>query len=1359
MNSENVDPSPDHEVLTCHNPVLESRGEGRNILSTKSLVSENIKPNIDAAINKTTLSSSEPLKIQEGKSRPPRSKASRTIKGSHIPLRSIPSKSNSSSSRVRKRSSSVSSLQRLTDKRYFDENSASDDASACSTGSTSSFRSVKSARQTRRPNDINSKRGRSRNRTSYSAASTPTGYRSDDLSVGSTGSVSSYRSARSTQQSCVSSSTYRPRHACAIPKVINGKRGVSRSRTPTGYKSAQEIKVKRVKGSVMQLKTDSSAKYNWTEEQRKTKEERNKRRLQQTTKSNDILLQELNRSYNRPGPCDVARTAISNERPNKLSKKVSTADCVKTAEESTDKLSEVKEPPSHKKKKAFTPVSTIKKMASGLYASPKRSAHKREVGMKSPMSYSKAVKMGGTPQFIRKLFDDKTRDMLKELSGVDVNTNDSHKLAGQIFGIGTGISDDEVRKILNAKASITNKWELKKQLEERSETVKVLKSTLHQLMKGKNKHVTSTIETEKTTKRSWAKAVHIAKECDGERQKLKESIKEKEVESTTMKEEKKDKIRELNSSEEKVSSLESELVALKTKFDASIREHTEACIALEVEKTRCQEAEKNTERLQHELSSMEACKAEAVNQAQTFITKSVERDKNELREEVTSLISRIEIQEKELGKLIGRKESGAQVNDIKEEMDKLRNQAHNFESHLTLREAELSRAVLDGENAKEAAASKDIALRDLMKGLSDIQRSSQVREDEANSLRKQAESKSSDLEIVLADLNGKNTFVTHEKVALEESINTMEKELKQEGEMINTLKVEVNILKQDINSSTSQLQLEKELRAQSCQKEREERNERIALSAQMVAMTKEHAEIEVMLKESLSSTIRQYEEKLDNKDILFSEKEKESSDHQEGIARLEAEILSLKQALNDEMTMAQAKSAEVISGLKGEINMLKERMKIAEHKSLSVGAATAEQVENFETEISECHAERRRMHNLVQELRGNVRVFARVRPFLPADCADDNAQPCVLPNGESSMKLVVGGDQLQSHSFTFDRVFPQSTSQDAVFTEVSEFVQSALDGYNVCLFSYGQTGSGKTHTMQGSGSGQMRGIIPRSIEQVGKYKGKLERDRGWKYEMCVSFIEIYNETIRDLLREKENDEKKHEIKVNNQGRRYISDIKMIPLDPTNADAVEGIMHLAAKRRSVGATDMNATSSRSHSIFTLHLTAYHPENGQELRGSLNLVDLAGSERLDRSKATGDRAKEAMAINKSLSCLSEVFLAIGKKSSHIPFRNSKLTYLLQPALSGDGKSLMLVNLSPSESSVQESLCSLRFASQVNKCELGRATSSVKSGSKSKKISTKLPTPPGTQKSVLSSLSPNKRQILGSATKRNVRSRFKK
>merc|ERR1712165_528892 len=163
-------------------------------------------------------------------------------------------------------------------------------------------------------------------------------------------------------------------------------------------------------------------------------------------------------------------------------------------------------------------------------------------------------------------------------------------------------------------------------------------------------------------------------------------------------------------------------------------------------------------------------------------------------------------------------------------------------------------------------------------------------------------------------------------------------------------------------------------------------------------------------------------------------------------------------------------------------------------------------------------------------------------------------------------------------------------------------------------------------------------------------------------------------------------------------------------EPTDTEAVEAVMRQAAKHRSVGSTEMNSQSSRSHSVFSLILTGVHKENRQELRGVLNLVDLAGSERLDRSKAKGDRAKETVAINKSLSSLTDVFVAIGKKASHIPFRNSKLTYLLQPSLSGDGKTLMLVNLSPTELSAQESLCSLRFASQVNKCELGKAKRSL-------------------------------------------------
>lgn len=207
--------------------------------------------------------------------------------------------------------------------------------------------------------------------------------------------------------------------------------------------------------------------------------------------------------------------------------------------------------------------------------------------------------------------------------------------------------------------------------------------------------------------------------------------------------------------------------------------------------------------------------------------------------------------------------------------------------------------------------------------------------------------------------------------------------------------------------------------------------------------------------------------------------------------------------------------------------------------------------------------------------------------------------------------------------------------------------------------------------------------------------------------------------VQDLLREDTDSNLKHEIKKDASGNTYVSDVVMQSLDPTDGNRVDEILQLAARHRSVGQTSMNAQSSRSHSIFTLHLKAKNVVDGIVLKGALNLVDLAGSERLDRSGATGTQMRETLAINKSLSSLTDVFVAIASKQAHIPFRNSKLTHLLQPALSGEGKALMvtfvflvrylifsqMVNLSPTDQSYYESLCSLRFASQVNQCELGK------------------------------------------------------
>ncbi|KAJ7113890.1 P-loop containing nucleoside triphosphate hydrolase protein [Mycena epipterygia] len=428
-----------------------------------------------------------------------------------------------------------------------------------------------------------------------------------------------------------------------------------------------------------------------------------------------------------------------------------------------------------------------------------------------------------------------------------------------------------------------------------------------------------------------------------------------------------------------------------------------------------------------------------------------------------------------------------------------------------------------------------------------------------------------------------------------------------------------------------------------------------------------------------------------------------------------------------------------VEGLKGEVAALEgEREKWKEERE-----QWEEERRVMREEAVRGEEERRRLHGMVMELKGNIRVFCRVRPLLSAEEAEaqiaypDAGLP--YPSGQKEIVLSSTGAEREWDAgmgnkprkevwgFGFDRVFTPSSTQADLFAEISQLAQSCIDGYNVCIFAYGQTGSGKSWTMEGGGTEETQGMIPRAVAQVFRVAEEL-KDKGWTYTMEGQFLEIYNETITDLLSPAPSSSeppRKHEI--HHHPTTHLTTVSDVLTPALSSPAqVLSLLAQAQKRRRVAATGMNERSSRSHSVFTLRIRGTHtsadgtPTSGSgeyaERLGTLNLVDLAGSERLASlglgssvlgNGEKGERLKETQAINRSLSALGDVVAALGSgPNAHVPYRNSKLTYLLQNSLGGNSKTLMVLNLSPLAAHLNESLTSLRFATKVNNTTIGTA-----------------------------------------------------
>ena len=255
-----------------------------------------------------------------------------------------------------------------------------------------------------------------------------------------------------------------------------------------------------------------------------------------------------------------------------------------------------------------------------------------------------------------------------------------------------------------------------------------------------------------------------------------------------------------------------------------------------------------------------------------------------------------------------------------------------------------------------------------------------------------------------------------------------------------------------------------------------------------------------------------------------------------------------------------------------------------------------------------------------------------------------------------------------------------SATNADVYREVEPFGQSAVDGFNVCIFAYGQTGSGKTWTMMGGDSADAEGLIPRLARMVLEKTAALyPAESGWTSSVQGTFVEIYNNKLADLFSDEDADSPAVSIVHDSKSRPYLRNVTYTTFT-SNEDVVRQ-MGVASLRRRTASTDCNEQSSRSHAIFTIYIHAENAERSKRVEGKLHLVDLAGSERAKRTNATGERLQEGAAINKSLSHLATVFgrlrAAKGRAQTHIPYRDMKLTHVLQECFSKDGKTMMLVN----------------------------------------------------------------------------------
>ncbi|KAL2247148.1 kinesin-like protein KIN-14I [Sesamum indicum] len=582
----------------------------------------------------------------------------------------------------------------------------------------------------------------------------------------------------------------------------------------------------------------------------------------------------------------------------------------------------------------------------------------------------------------------------------------------------------------------------------------------------------------------------------------------------------------------------------------------------------------------------------------------------------------------------------------------------------------------------------------------ELSKSLEESENKVNQLQEDLHEKQKQELKMKEDLESLKSILRSEKHYLEEIIcecdklRTLcdEKDSALQAAFLEKQSIEVKFAK--LNSQGLENNIRKELVETNSQVLRKTQDELKACSAQLHAVEESKRKL-VNEKTSLEERLSRLERNNNDEIAIIKENfEQERKTMKLHISELEKKLEESKRKLGEAQSAIAIKDTE-LSALQNNLRELEELREMKEdidrknEQTAAILKRQGAQLAEMEALYKEEQVMRKRYFNMIEDMKGKIRVYCRLRPLSEKEISEKerNAMASV---DEFTVEHTWRDDRVKQHMY--DRVFDGRATQEDVFEDTKYLVQSAVDGYNVCIFAYGQTGSGKTFTIYGSEGNP--GLTPRAISELFRI---MKRDnKKFSFTLKAYMVELYQDTLIDLLLPKNAKRLKLDIKKDSKGMVVVENVTLLSI--SSYDELQSVMERGSEQRHTTGTLMNEQSSRSHLILSIVIESTNLQTQSVARGKLSFVDLAGSERVKKSGSSGSQLKEAQSINKSLSALGDVIGALSSGNQHIPYRNHKLTMLMSDSLGGNAKTLMFVNISPAESNLDETYNSLTYASRV-------------------------------------------------------------